>query len=75
VSNLYNVVFARGSVPKKKIPIVAYKDGRRTIIGEAEVEDDGHELHIHAEIDPVFNALICAPDNHISIGYENSEEL
>jgi hypothetical protein len=58
----------------KKIPIVAYKGGKRTIIGEALVKDDGRDLHIHAEIDPVYNRLICAPDNHISIGYGNSEE-
>lgn len=74
MSNLFNEVFARGSIPKKKIPVVAYKRGVRTIIGEAEIEDDGQELHIHAEIDPAFNRLICAPENHISIGYANSEE-
>jgi hypothetical protein len=61
-------------VKKLKIPVVIYRGGIRKIVGHREIRDDGRSLHPLAEIDPELNELKGVPENHISIGYANSEK-
>jgi hypothetical protein len=42
----------------KTVPLVMYKDGQRTVIGEAEVEDDGNDLVVRGTIHPEFASLL-----------------
>lgn len=56
----------------KSVPLVMYKDGVRTVIGQAEVTDDGQDLLVNATIDPEHVHILAPASEAFSISSEHA---
>ena len=59
----------------KTVPLVIYKDGIRKVIGEATVEDDGHDLVVTATVVPTFVDLFEVPKSTTTVTERHANDF